>query len=316
MTDEMRPGSRHAELEARYGRDLVDHPPLISRERWLRRIDERDALDRHFARISLEFSSRLIRRDALDVRLRALVQIGMFTVSRSEGHLEDAIDGAIDAGVPIREILEAIFLTHVYAGDTVVEPALAIFHRVATRRDALGAIDEDALPIDRSDRDFEQERATWSQAFRDDPRLPRLIDTYGWQGVSTGYRFRGVYHLDSLEYLEDLDVEWGKLWESMIYEGLYSRGYLDDKTRLLCTVGDCIALGATGLTPVREHMREALEFGSSPRELLEIAYMAGLHLGMPLYITVRGIFVQIMADLGRLAEIGDVRPPKAIDERR
>jgi hypothetical protein len=44
--------------------------------------------------------------------------------------------------------------------------------------------------------------------------------------------------------------------------------------------------------------------------------MAGLHLGFPIYITVRGVFVRMMADLDRLDEIGNVKPPKPIDERR
>jgi alkylhydroperoxidase/carboxymuconolactone decarboxylase family protein YurZ len=303
-------------LAERYGQDLLDHPPLMTSARWLEKIAQRDALDPHFARMSLEFASGVHRREALDPRLRCLVQIGMFTVARAHRHLEDAIRGAIEAKVATPDVLEAIFLAHIYAGDTAVDPALEIFARVVRELGVAGDLDRDRLPIDRSDRDYEAERASWSEEFRNDPRLPRLIEAFGWQGVSTGYRYRGVYHLDALEYLEKLDRGWGKLWESVAYEGMYSRGRFDDKTRLLCTVGDCIALGATGAVPTKEHLIEALEFGNSPREILEVLYMAGLHFGFPIYITVRGVFVRMMADLDRLDEIGNVKPPKPIDERR
>jgi alkylhydroperoxidase/carboxymuconolactone decarboxylase family protein YurZ len=266
--------------------------------------------------MSLEFASGVLRREALETRLKYLVQIGMFTVSRSHGHLEDALRSAMKSGVPTRDLLEVIFLTHIYGGDTVMDPAVGIFTRVAEEEGTLPDLVDDRLPIDRSDRDYESERAAWSDEFRNDPRLERLIEEYGWQGVSTGFKYRGVYHLDALEYLEKLDLSWGQLWESMAYEGMYSRGYFDDKTRLLCTVGDCIALGATGNVPAREHMREALHFGNSPQEILEVLYLAGLHLGFPIYIDCRKMFVQIMADEGRLDEIGDVTPPKAIDARK
>ena len=299
-----------------YGAGVLENRPLTTADRTAQRLGERDALDPHFARISMEFAAGVLNRPGLDRRLRYLVQVGMFTVSRAHGHLEDALRSAIQEGVSTRELLEAIFLAHIYGGDTAVDPAITIFTRVAREAGVLDELDTGQLPVDRSDRDFETERAEWSDEFRNDPRLPRLLKTLGWQGVSTGYKYRGVYHLDALEYLEKLDVTWGKLWEGLAYEGMYSRGILDDKTRLLCTVGDCIALGATGTVPTKEHIREALHFGNSPQEVLEVLYMAGLHFGFPIYITVRGIFVGIMADLGRLDEIGNVTPPKPIDERR
>lgn len=304
------------DLEQRYGADLLDHPPLVTEERFRSRLAERDALDPHFARISLEFASGTLRRDGLEGSLRYLVQIGMFTVSKSHGHLEDALRSAIGEGVSTRHLLEVIFLTHIYGGDTVMDPAVGIFSKIATEEGVLDQLRENRLPVDRSDRDYASERENWSEEFRNDPRLERLIDEFGWQGVSTGFKYRGVYHLDALEYLEKLDLSWGRLWESVAYEGMYSRGYLDDKTRLLCTVGDCIALGATGAIPTREHMREALHFGNSPQEILEVLYMAGLHLGFPIYIDCRKMFVQIMADEGRLEEIGNVTPPKPIDARK
>ncbi|HEX5465521.1 MAG TPA: carboxymuconolactone decarboxylase family protein [Candidatus Limnocylindrales bacterium] len=304
------------DLKGVYGADLLDHPPLISQARFAEKLGLRHQLDPHYARMSMEFASGVQRRSGLDRRLRYLIEIGMLTVGRSPGHLADSLDGAFSAGVPARDLLETIFLAHIYAGDLVVDLALPVFAEVAARHGVLDDLRADRLPIDRGDRDLAAERATWSEEFANDPRLSRLIDEYGWQGVATGYRYRGVYHLDALEYLEKLDLSWGKLWESMAYEGMYSRGVLDDKTRLLCTVGDCVALGASGMVPAKEHIREALHFGNSPQEVLEVLYLAGLHFGFPIYITVRGIFVQIMADLGRLDEIGNVVPPKAIDARR
>lgn len=297
-------------------KELTSYPPLITRERAEQKLEQRTALDPHFARISLEFASRLVRRPELEPRLRFLVQIGMFTVTRSGRHLEDALRAGMPSIVPARDALEAIFLAHVYAGDTVVDPALEIFAAVATELDVLDQLKEGQVPIDRRDRVYEEERSSWPDELIADSRLEHLIDLFGWQGVSTGFRYRGIYHLDSLEYLERLDLGWGQLWEAFTYEGIYSRGVFDDKTRLLCTLGDSIALGASGAVPTKEHMEEALDFGNSPREVLEVLYMSGLHLGFPTWITVRNVFVRIMSERGQLAEIGNVPTPKPIDERR
>lgn len=295
------------ELIETYGDDVFKHPPLVTEARLTRKFAQRDLLDPHFAKISMEFASGVNRRPSLDVRSRYLILLGQFTVTRSHSHLEDAIRGAIEARVPMREALESILLCHIYSGDTVLEPALTIFAQVC---DELGALDElqrDRLPLDGPARDLEAERATWPPALVADPRADHLMEQFGWRGVSTGVHYRGTHHLDSLEYLDALDNDWGRLWETFTYQGMYSRGVLDDKTRLLCTTADCIALGAAAAASARDHMEEALEFGNSPRELLDLIFMSGLYFGFPGVTAARNVLVKILTDQGRLAEVGN--PP-------
>ena len=116
-----------AELVAKHGEDLFDHPPAITRERLVEKLALRDALDQHFAHESLaEYASIGMRRRVLDERTLFLVQIAQFTVTRSHGHLRDALRAALAGPIPLREALETILQCHVYAGETVVDPALEI----------------------------------------------------------------------------------------------------------------------------------------------------------------------------------------------
>ena len=40
-----------------------------------------------------------------------------------------------------------------------------------------------------------------------------------------------------------MDSDFADLWVKFCYGGMYSRRLIDDKTRLLCMIGDCLAVG-------------------------------------------------------------------------
>jgi alkylhydroperoxidase/carboxymuconolactone decarboxylase family protein YurZ len=306
MTDRTGRSSSEVErLEAKYGRDLLDHPPLLTPERFLEKLAERDAVDQHFARISMEFVSGVCRRPALDPRSRYLAQIGQFAVSKSPGHLEDALRASIRSGVPARESLEAIHLTHIYSGETVLQPAITIFTRVAREEGVLDALRDDQLPLDghAGDRDLDDERRSWPADLADDPRRAPLMEVYGWRGISTGIRYRGRTHLDILQGMDREDREFARLWLDFTYEGMYSRWVLDDKTRLLCTTADCLALGAAAAASARDHMQEALHFGNSPQELLDLVHMSGVFFGFPGMTAGRKALMSILEEEGRVGEL-------------
>lgn len=305
MTDEI---SDEAALRDRYGDELFEQPPGITRQRLAQKLKQRDALDPHFAKASLaEFTGPAMRRRVLDERTRWLVQIGQFTVTKSHGHLEDALRAAIEGGVAPREALEAIIQCHIYAGETVVDPALDIFARVADELGVMDALRDGQLPIDGRDaeRDLEAERATWKPAEANDPRREPFMARYGWLGISAGLRYKSVQHLDILEYRSAIDPEWAGFWLRFAYQNLYSRGVLDDRTRLLCTVGDCIAMGAA--LQAREHMQGAMQAGATAAEVLEVIQLAAPYFGFPAMGAALRVFVGIMTEQGRLAEIGN--PP-------
>jgi alkylhydroperoxidase/carboxymuconolactone decarboxylase family protein YurZ len=90
---------------------------------------------------------------------------------------------------------------------------------------------------------------------------------------------------------------------------MYARGIVDDKTRLLCMVGDCLAVGEE--KNARGHMRGALRNGASPREVLEVIFQTCVNFGMPPMLEALEVFVGIMAEDGRLEDIGN--PPVRVE---
>src|SRR5262245_6412612 len=115
------------QLLKKYGAGILDYPPAMPRSRLEERLAQWDTLDQHFTKTSFDFAAGMQRRQVLDNRTRWLVQIGQFTVTKSLGHLEDALRAAIEGGVVVREALESILLCQVYAGDTALVPALEVF---------------------------------------------------------------------------------------------------------------------------------------------------------------------------------------------
>ena len=295
------------QLINKYGSAIFDHPPSITRSRLERKLARRDALDQHFTKAWVDFANATVRPQKLDQRTRFLVQIGQFTVTKSHSHLEDVLHGAISAGVAPREALEVILHCHIYGGDTVLEPALVIFTRVAEELGVLAQLREGQLPLDGhdSERSFEAERKTWPPGVEDDPRREDFMRRHGWMGINVGIKYRGKHHLDMLHYRDAIDPTYAGIWLKFAYQNVYNRGVLDDKTRMLCTSGDCIALGEA--IQAREHMVEAMVFGASAGEVLEIILMSALNFGFPRMGSSLRVFVGIMAEQGRLAEIGD--PP-------
>ncbi|MBI3068767.1 MAG: hypothetical protein HYY79_07830, partial [Betaproteobacteria bacterium] len=241
---------------------------------------------------------------------RWLVQIGQFTATRGFGHLEDVLRAAISGGLAVREALESILLCQVYAGDTAVAPALDVFTRVARDLGVLAGLRENQLPLDGHDRErsLKAERKTWRAEEESDPRREALMQKYGWLGVSTGIRYRGVHHLSLLQHRAALDPEWAGLWLEFTYQRMYSRWILDDKTRVICTVGDTFAVG--DFVQAHDHIVEALALGISPREIMEVVFLIGPYFGSPCMAASLKVLEGILGKQGRMAEIGNPPPVK------
>jgi alkylhydroperoxidase/carboxymuconolactone decarboxylase family protein YurZ len=120
---------------------------------------------------------------------------------------------------------------------------------------------------------------------------------------------RPRHHLNILAWLDTIDTGFADLWVKFCYGGMYSRFMIDDKTRLLCMVGDCLAVGEE--TNARGHMRGALRQGAHPREVLEVVFLTCANFGMPPMLAALEVFVEVLAEDGRLAEIGN--PPLKVE---
>lgn len=289
-------------LATKYGDAIFADPPVLTRARLDERLTEWDGIDQHFTKTFADFLGGMQRRRVLDDRTRRLVQLGQFAIARATEHLDDALRAAIEQGVDLREALEAILLCQVYAGSTALVPALDVFRRVCDELGVLSQLRDGQLELDGHDRDLEKERAGWRPEAADDPRREALMERYGWLGVSSGIHYRGRHHLDLLAHRDAIDPEWAGLWLRFTYERMYSRWILDDRTRILCTVGGTLAAG--DLFQARDHIVEALKVGIPPREVMEIVFLIGPYFGSPRMAACLRLFEEIMRDQGRLAEIG------------
>lgn len=300
------------DLGSKYGAGALEAGRTIQPRTFERRLAQRDRLDQHYTKLWVDFAiTGLSTRPALDMRTRLLVLIGQYTMARSHPALEDTIYAALDAKVPPREILEIILQCTVYGGHTVVEPAVECFHRIARNKGLLEALRATQLPLDGNARSraHEAERATWHPADLADPRCAPLMKKHGWLAVGRGLTLRPRHHLNILAWLDAIDPEFAGLWVKFCYGGMYARGIVDDKTRLLCMIGDCLAVGEE--TQARGHMRGALRNGANPREILEVIFQTCVNFGMPPMLKALEVFVEIMAADNRLAEIGN--PPLRVE---
>jgi alkylhydroperoxidase/carboxymuconolactone decarboxylase family protein YurZ len=300
------------DLYAKYGADAFEAGKRLQPKSFEARVAQRDSIDPYFTKLWLDFVIKgLSQRPALDTRTRLLVLIGQYTMAKSHAILEDTILAALGAKVPIPEIAEVILQCIVYGGHTTVDPAINVLHRIAEEQGLLDELTKDALPLDGNDskRSLDEERRKWHPDDARDPRAAQLVDKHGWHAVSRGLVMRPRHHLNILAWLDAMDSEMAGLWVRFCYGGMYSRFRLDDKTRLLCMVGDCLAVNEE--TNARGHMRGALRQGASPREVLEVIFQTCANFGMPPMLAALEVFVEIMAEDNRLAEIGN--PPVRVE---
>jgi alkylhydroperoxidase/carboxymuconolactone decarboxylase family protein YurZ len=296
-------------LRAKYGELAHDSGLKQQSNAFERRLAERDALDQHFTKLWLDFAvTGMGCRQVLDTRTRLLVLTGQFTMSKSHEMLEETIQAAINAGVKAREVLEIILQCAIYGGQVAVDPAIRIFHRLAKENGLLEELRASQLPMDgtASQRNYEEERKKWHPDDLADPRCEPLLKRHGWLAVGSGLRLRPKHHLNTLGWQDALDPEWAGLWVRYIYGGMYTRGIVDDRTRLLCMVGNCVAVNEA--VQGRAHMKGAMRAGAKPREVLEVILQSAVNFGQPGMLHSLKIFVELMTKEGRLAEIGN--PPQ------
>ncbi len=257
-------------------------------------------IDPDFALVWSNHVSRLLARTHLDVRTRFLILTMQYTVTQRFGQLKENLAAAQKAGVPPEELREVILQAFVYAGPWVVAEACQIYETVFESTPEVDG--RRAEPAGERERRLADERPTWSADDASDPRLNDLLERYGWHAISTGLRLRPSHHLNMLDTLDALDPDFLQIWLDAVYDGMYSRGILDDRTRLLCVVGATLAVGETHQS--RRHMRAALRVGAEPRELLEVVFQTTAFFGHP-YVMPAAFddLIRIADDEGRILEL-------------
>lgn len=271
-------------------------------ERWFPRLRD---LDPHFARVWMTYTGGLFNRKRLDTRTRLLVLAGQYTMLKAAPALADTIDAAIAEGVDLKEVLEVILQCWVYAGQGPVLHAVGVFTDIAGEAGLLDEVRSRGVPEDATTdpgRSIDEERRTWSDEDREDPRLEALLERHDWRGLSTGFRLRPGLHFNTISALDAVDSDFASLWQDALYRDMYARGVLDDRTRLLCIVGDCLAVGET--YQVSRHMRGALRHGATPAEVFEVIFQSCAIVGHPHLMGIAvDDFVKVLEAEGRLADL-------------
>ena len=300
------------DLRAKYGAEAFDTGIKIQGKAFEKRVVLCDAIDQHFTKAWLDYQVRgLSRRPALDTRTRLLVLIGQYTMAKAQPLLDGTVRAALAANVPVREIVEIILQCAVYGGLVTVDPAIQTFSRIAEELNLLPELKKSQLPLDGTDskRSRADEEKKWHKDDLADPRTKPLIDKHGWLAVGQGLTMRPRHHINILNWIDIVDSEFAGLWVKYCYGNMYTRGIVDNKTRLLCMIGDCLAVGEA--VQSKGHMRGAMRQGASPREVMEIIFQTSANFGMPPAWHALENFLEIMAEDGRLGEIGN--PPLKVD---
>jgi len=297
---------RIEQLKQKYGAKAIENGMRLRPSDFVEEVEWREIIDQHYTRAWLDFTyGGLFTRKALDERTRLLVSIAQFLSLNEFEELERQIPSALAAGAKPREVLEVILQATVYIGYIKAGRGARLCIKVLEGLGRLDEITSTQLPLDgrAPERSLDEERQRWPAAKSAEEAALReqLLEKYGWHGVSTRIRTQSHQGYDSIKSLNRTDPQYLKLWFDFIYGELYTRGIVDDRTRLLVMVGICLAVNEP--IQLENHMRGALLFGATPREVMEVIVHSTAYVGMPTTILTGRMLERILKEENRLAEL-------------
>ena len=299
---------RIEELKKKYGTKAIENAVRMHPHDVPDIVDWADELDEHYTKLWLDFSyGGMFARGILDERTRGLVVIGQFVAMDELEQLPTHIRSALAHKASPREVLEVILQAGVYTGYPRIVRATRVFKQVVFELGRMDEITKTQLSRDggNAQRSLERERAGWKTP--ESPKREKFLQKYGWKSLSAGLRLQPTHHVQSVERLDRVDQQFAKLWLDAVYAGMYSRGILDDKTRVLCVVGELYVMGE--FHQAEHHIRNVLMLGTSGREVLEVILQSTIYAGMPRFVRFVGILERALEEQGRLAELTDTQHP-------
>ena len=300
---------RVAALEQKYGAAPIEQAQRLHGQDFASAVDWADDLDPHYTKIWLDFTyGGMFKRGILDERTRTLVVVGQFVALDELDQLPVHLRGALEAGATPREALEVILQLGVYVGYPRMVRATRVFRQVIRDLGRMDEITSTQLPLTGPSRRSEaEERAAWQTPPDQVPRRDELLKKYGVRSLGPGLRLQPTHHVQSADRLDRVDPHFNKLWLEFIYAGMYSRGVLDDRTRILCIVGELYVFGE--FHQAEHHIRNALTAGATPREVLEVILQSTIYAGMPRFVRFIAILERALEEQGRLHEITETQLP-------
>lgn len=293
--------ARIERLRERYGAALIDEGLKQHPTGFLDHIEWSDELDPHYTRLWLEFTyGGVFRRGVLDERTRTLIVVGQFVTLDELDELPVHIRAALDAGWAPREVLEVILHTTVYLGYSRTRRAAAVFRRVMVELGLLEQVIASAPPPEGNGRprDLERERRQWLDDY---PEREGLLERYGWERLSPGLMLQPFHHRHTVERVDRVDTDYTRRWLECVYAGMYMRGVIDERTRILCIIGNLFVAG--DVDQAQNHMRGVLHHGATPQEILEVILQSTIYAGMPRFIRFIAALERVLEAEGRLDEL-------------
>lgn len=138
-------------------------------------------------------------------------------------------------------------------------------------------------------------------------RISWLKQKYGAAIIDNGLRLRPDDFLDEVEWRDRLDQHYTRAWLEFTYGGLFTRKGLDDRTRLLVSIAQFLAMGE--LEEFERQIPGALAAGATPREVLEIVLQSTVYIGYVKASRGARICAAVLTRLGRIDDITNTQLP-------
>ncbi|HZN27012.1 MAG TPA: carboxymuconolactone decarboxylase family protein [Burkholderiales bacterium] len=302
----MKNEERVARLKQKYDPAAIDNGMRLRPDDFLEEVEWRDRIDQHYTRAWLEFTyGALFKRKGLDDRTRLLVSIAQFLALGEMEEFERQIPSALSVGATPREVLEVVLQSTVYIGYVKASRGARLCVKVLERLGRMDEITSTQLPLEgrMPQRSLADERKKWpaAKSAEETAWRERLLEKYGWSGVSTRIRTQNHQSNDAIDTYDRVDPHYLGLWFDFIYGELYPRGIIDDRTRLLMMVGICLALDEP--VQLANHIRGAMLLGATPREVLEVIVQSTAYVGMPATVQTVRVLDRIAREEGRGDEL-------------
>ena len=302
----MKNEERVARLKQKYDPAAIDNGMRLRPDDFLEEVEWRDRIDQHYTRAWLEFTyGALFKRKGLDDRTRLLVSIAQFLALGEMEEFERQIPSALSVGATPREVLEVVLQSTVYIGYVKASRGARLCVKVLERLGRMDEITSTQLPLEgrMPQRSLADERKKWpaAKSAEETAWRERLLEKYGWSGVSTRIRTQNHQSNDAIDTYDRVDPHYLGLWFDFIYGELYPRGIIDDRTRLLMMVGICLALDEP--VQLANHIRGAMLLGATPREVLEVIVQSTAYVGMPATVQTVRVLDRIAKEEGRADEL-------------
>jgi 4-carboxymuconolactone decarboxylase len=297
---------RIARLKQKYDPATIDNGMRQRPRDFLNMVEWRDRIDQHYTRAWLEFTyGGLFMRKNLDDRTRLLVSVAQLLAMNEMEAFERQIPSALSAGASPREVLEVILQSTVYIGFLRAGRGARTCVKVLEQLGRLDEITDTQLPLEgrTAERSLAKERELWppAKSAEETAWRERMLQKYGWEGVSTRIRTQNHQSNDSIDTYDRVDPQYLQLWFDFIYAEMYPRGIIDDRTRLLMMVGICLALNEP--VQLANHIRGALLMGANAREVLEVIVHSTAYCGMPTTVQTTRVLERVARELNRLDEL-------------